>query len=116
MNLFIPPLGTKLVLLAPWQFGLHYEKRNRGLWDLKFAPPVMDQYPTPWKTTFHEVRLVTLDPGTELKVDRIFIRCHTEGYDSVTFRAEVYHMGVFKKVRFWAKLIDVNKMEVTVID
>ena len=98
-------------LFKPWTFGLHYERRNRALWDLRFAPPEMVQYPSRWGRGFQEVRLVTLDPGTQLKVDRIYIRAGVGDYDSITFRAEVMHMGVFRKVRFWAKLDDVNKIE-----
>jgi len=70
----------------------------------------MDQYPSKWKSSFQEVRLVTLDPATELTVDRIYIRAKQGEYDSVTFRGEVYTLGVYRKVRFWAKLNEVNNI------
>jgi hypothetical protein len=115
MELFIPPLKTKLYLLAPWTFGLHYEKRNRGLWNLLFSPPEMASYPSRWRHGFQDVRLATLEKGTNLVVDRIFIRQGAENYNSVSFRGDVSHMGVIRKVRFWAKLADVNKIKCKVI-
>ena len=114
MNLFIPPLKTKLLLLAPWTFGLHYEYRNSKLWNLKFAPPEMVSRPNRWKSSFQDVRLLTLE--AELTVSRVFIRKGSEGYDSVTFYGGVHHNGVIRKVRFWAKLSDVNKIKCKVIE
>jgi hypothetical protein len=52
-----------------------------------------------------------LSPGDVLSVDRIFIRAGSEQYNSVTFRAEVQHLGVVRKVRFWVRLEDANKLE-----
>ena len=118
MKLFIPPLGTKLFLLSPWTFSLHYENRNRALWDLLFAPPSMERCPTVWRSSYRETRLVTLDPGAELKVDRIYIRKGSTGYDSVTFRGHVHgptKSGPVHHVRFWVSLEDANKMDVKVI-
>jgi hypothetical protein len=115
MKLFIPPLGTKLMLLAPWTFSLIYEARNRTLWDLMFAPPEMSRFPTRWKEDFCEARSVTLDPGLTLKVERIHIRRGATGYDSVTFRGHVHgpsRSGPLHTVRFWVSLGDANKMEV----
>lgn len=70
---------------------------------------------------------ITLPQGTDLKVDRIYIRKGREGFDSVTFWADAPHGalvkvnpasksgGAFtvtldtrKKTRFWAKLAEVN--------
>jgi hypothetical protein len=115
MRLFIPKLGTVLRLTKPWTFGLHYEHRNRKLWDLMFAPPEMVSYPNKWRSGFQDVRLLTLDAGTNLNFSRVFIRKGQTEYDSVTFYGDVHHNGVIRKVRFWAKLSDVNKIEYEVV-
>jgi hypothetical protein len=115
MKLFIPKLGTIIRLTRPWTFGLHYEYRNSGLWDLMFAPPEMIPRPTIWKPGYQDVRLLTLEANTELKFSRIFIRKGQNDYDSVTFNGQIKHLGVIRKVRFWAKLDDVNKINYEVI-
>jgi hypothetical protein len=76
----------------------------------------MASCPSQWRAGFQEVRLVTLDKGANLRVDRIFIRQGSEDYNSVSFRGDVSHMGVIHKVRFWAKLSDVNKIKCKVIN
>ena len=75
----------------------------------------MTRYPTKWKESFCEARLVTLPEGTELSIERMFIRKGSEDYNSVTFRGEVGHLGVLRKVRFWARLDDVNNIYYEVI-
>jgi hypothetical protein len=115
MKLFIPKLGTVIRLTEPWTFGLHYEHRNRRLWDMMFAPPEMQPHPNRFRFGFQDVRLLTLVDGTELKISRVFIRQGSEDYDSVTFYGGVHHMGVIHKARFWAKLDDVNKIEYEVV-
>lgn len=119
MKLFIPPLKTKLMLLKPWTFSLHYEGRNRKLWDFMFAPPDMTKWPTMWKPGYSDARLVILSAGTELRVDRVYVRKGSESYDSVTFRGQVTRspgVGPLHKVRFWVTLHDANTIEAKVID
>jgi hypothetical protein len=119
MKLFIPPLGTKLMLMAPWVFKLHYESRNRRLWDLMFAPPEMERFPTIWKETYQDARLTYFEAGTQLTVDRIHIRKGLEGYNSVTFKGRVNAapgVGPLYSVRFWVSLDDANKMNIKVIN
>jgi len=112
-TLFIPPLGTRLLLAEPWDFQLYNERRNATLMvllgdtrELKYHDPE----PIP----------VSLPAGTELIIDRYYIRQGLDGFDSVSFRIEgasasapLYH-GIGSKakrqVRFWAKLDDVNRM------
>lgn len=55
---------------------------------------------------------VTLKAGSMLKVDRIFIRKGADDYSSVSFY--YYSAPDSKKSngRFWAKLADVNSMEI----
>jgi len=113
MKLFIPPLGTCLRLTKPWSFSLLCEERNKSLWDLVSGRANMDGIPRIHRRG--QAAAVTLRPGDVLTVDRIFIRKGSEMYNSVTFRAEVMHMGVFRKVRFWVALEDANKIEYEVL-
>jgi hypothetical protein len=82
------------------------------LWDLKAAVPI-DQIR--WQHRRGQLCDVTLSADDILTVDRIFIRKGSEHYDSVTFRAEIQHVGVYRKVRFWVKLEDANRIVYEVI-
>jgi hypothetical protein len=110
MRLFIPPLGTRLYLLKPWTFKLHCEERNQALWDL-IHPSPMEAIPTRHRHV-NQTR-VTLLPGDQLVVDRIFIRKGARDYDSVTFIGFIVMHGVKRRVRFWVSLEDANKIEYT---
>lgn len=127
--MFIPSVGTQVRLEKDWTFDLFYESRNAALLlfhnvDIK----TMDWYSTfvggrnnnntdKWKLKHVSC---TLPTGTLLEVDRVYIRAQNKGvvgadnYDSLTFRViETTFKGVGKKhPRFWAKLDDVNTMEV----
>lgn len=114
MNLFIPPLGTKLRLLRPWNFRLYCEPRNARLWDLRYSPPSLMAIPVRHRhANYHDTYLET---GDTLVVDRIYIRTGQTMFDSVTFKGEVFWAGNYHKVRFWASLCDVNDMDVEVIE
>lgn len=52
----------------------------------------------------------TLPRGVRLRVDRIYIRKGVKAYDSLTFWALDLPA---KRVRFWARLADVNTMVIT---
>lgn len=79
--------------------------------------------PSPLKEYLHEVEKLTamigglvsmpftLPKGTEMVFDRIYIRKGSEDYNSVTFRLVTCPLTK-KKLRFWARLTDVNQMEV----
>jgi hypothetical protein len=114
-TIFVPPLGTRLLLSEMWGFELYNERRNATLMalmgdtrELKYHDPE----PIP----------ATLQAGTVLIIDRYYIRQGLDGFDSVSFRMEganasapLYHgLGsqAKRQVRFWAKLDDVNKMRV----
>lgn len=114
-TLFIPPLGTRLLLAEPWDFQLYNERRNATLMvllgdtrELKYHDPE----PIP----------ASLPAGTELIIDRYYIRQGLDGFDSVSFRIEgasasapLYHgtgSKAKRQVRFWAKLDDVNRLSV----
>ena len=137
MKVFIPEIGTKLVLAKPWSFVVKNERRN-----LSFIKLVMEREPehrdwplgaehydtyygTAMKMTkdgqwikeryshkmYRPVKRAvawTLPKGTELIVDRIYVRQGNSDFSSVTFK-----MKVGKRVaRFFAKLDEVNQMEV----
>jgi len=113
MKLFIPPLGTKLRLLRPWNFRLYCEPRNTRLWDLRYSPPSLMAIPVMHRhANYHDSYLET---GDTLVVDRIYIRHGQQMFNSVTFKGLVLHAGNYHKVRFWARLSDVNNMDVEVI-
>ena len=114
MQLFIPKLGTKIVLSKPWTFTLIGEARNKSLWELMSNTPLPTR---PWGVPFNSFPKPklsrTLDPGTVLKFDRVYIRKGAEHHNSVTFKAEVLHVGVWKRARFWVTLDDANNIEYT---
>lgn len=115
MKLFIPTIGTKLRLVKPWTFVLKHERRNFPL--LEVLNPGVNYRTMPYRTLHSLVDpTVTMDIGTELTVDRIFIRQGSHTYDSVTFRVKLKHMGVMRPARFWAKLADVNNIHYEVIE
>jgi hypothetical protein len=95
---------------------LHREFRNRTLWRIVTGFDIVaNRWGMPLANQFRPTTAVVLLPGTELKFDRIFIRQGHENYNSVTFRGEVHHNGVIRKVRFWATLDDANKIDYEVI-
>lgn len=113
-TLFVPPLGTRLVLQQPWDFKLYNEQRNATLMALLGDTRKYSHDPKPIPAS--------LPPGTELIIDRYYIRSGLRDFDSVSFRiagvsavAKTYQWSDQKtrrQVRFWAKLDDVNAMRV----
>jgi hypothetical protein len=137
MKLFIPELGTKLTLTQPWDFKLYNEDRNSSLlkaWDLYNDPEfdaacdaVRNNPRYDWARKDSNERMsyflgdynwdVTLDTGTELVVDRIYIRKGLSDWSSMTFRITETtdpDLAKQKKRRFWAKLNDCNQIECTI--
>lgn len=111
----VPALRTKLILAEPWTFTLFSEYRNQSL--IEAVGEKVDRFD--WKTTGDTLRDVTLPEGTQLSVDRIYVRNGKSEYDSITFcitkcpdeRFSGKGKGRGKKMRFWAKLYDVNKIK-----
>lgn len=139
-RLFVPALGSMLILSEDWTFKLFFESRNSGLikelyegdnkknyyWadDFKDDPrfrimKAIDEEQL--ENTYSSFRAtnscdqpyleVTFPKNVTLIVDRIYIKRGGEAFNSITFRT-----GKFKdnkkisKKRFWAKLQDVNKI------
>lgn len=128
MQIFIPTIGTVLTLADDWTFDLYEEHRND-----KFANQAGLEFGYNGWSTHRWVQNadgthtcvpprstpVTLPQGTVLKVDRIYIRGKTDdarAFDSVTFFCNPGARKGPLKGRFWAKLSDVNQMDVLMGD
>lgn len=142
MKICIPSIGSKILLSENWSFYAYPEGRNETLFRHLGL-----RWPKDWKEEEEMMKKpekVTLPAGTELRIDRIYIRKGLDGFDSVTFflcgqktkketeikTAHHWHTdkvgGKWKKgdeyryeyvkparaVRFWAKLADVNGMDI----
>jgi hypothetical protein len=111
MKLFIPACGNRIKLTSDWTFNLYYEGRNLALFNKVKG----------WSDRRIDYRAkngpesVTMSAGTTLEVDRVYIRTFSKNapdvesdYDSLTFKVID---GTYAKIRFWAKLSDVNNIE-----
>ena len=128
MKLFIPTIGTKIVLTTNWKFTLFHEHRNKSIMEALQVSDTSKGFFNEYEpnTRFQLKRSnVSLPKGTILTVDRIYIRQNLKEYDSITFRVELpdgtKSVGVYsgytktktkkkQSLRFWAKLQDVNKI------
>ncbi|CCG43314.1 hypothetical protein [Magnetospirillum molischianum] len=121
MKLFVPPLGTRLRLTADWTFPLFNEHRNYAL--IKRLELIWPESTTSYDH-WHRTELsqdVTLPVGTILTVDRIYIRQGQDNFDSMTFtvfdcpdmrlRSKSKGGPIAGRVRFWAKLENINGLE-----
>lgn len=115
MRVFIPTIGDTLKLEADWTFRLFHEDRNVTLFGHLGIPiPPRD---LSWRAqTGLQHTMVTLKAGTELSIDRIYIRRGKDEFDSITFnllgaKTQPTRWGSKTRVRFWVKLDDVNKMD-----
>lgn len=109
---FIPEIGTKLVLTSDWTFQVRKERRNGLL--AKADGKVKDA--CVWDAYYWESGECrkgydrTLPAGTELILDRIYVRKGISAYSSVTLRISSTPDPVIgkKKPRFWVKLNEFN--------
>jgi hypothetical protein len=109
MKLQIPDVGDKLILIKDWTFSLHYEYRNDSLIEILTGKKYnwdRDKKPFP----------VTLLKHTILIVDRVYIRKNTNDFSSLSFRIDSCSNSKLNKKRFWAKLTDVNTMQIEDVD
>ena len=136
MRFNIPDVGFKMTLTSDWTFDLIREYRNTSLWDLLVSPideavAVKAYDERMWEFNakveeaieqgvtvlqIEEVKppfvSVTLPAGTELSVDRIYIRKGASDYSSVTFNVlSIPNIKKKGRVRFFASLDDVNNLE-----
>jgi hypothetical protein len=123
MKFYIPELGDQIKLLEDWTFDLYLERRNQTL--LKklgwmpahrydaYIDPISGKEIDPWardpvthdRLNVNPKTTHILPEGTILKIDRIYIRAGQEDFSSITFRIPL------QKIRFWAKLKDVNQIK-----
>lgn len=133
---YIPDIGEEIKLDKDWTFALYDESRNSGL--VKLVWPEHEEMA---KAEFEKNKIeyekkhnhsygdfeygnyyynfsgqrcknVTLNAGTILKVDRIYIRKGKSDYSSITFvLTKTTQFKTKNKPRFWVKLDDVNKIE-----
>lgn len=120
-TIHIPTIGEELLLAEDWTFPVLAEYRNASLMEhLRSTGAIPTDAPT-WvdvaDPSAHGGRRreyarysCTAPRGTKLSVSRIYIRNGKADYDSLTFWASGFGK---KKVRFFAKLADVNRMRVT---
>ena len=114
-QLLIPDIGTVIRLTKDWTFRLYFESRN-----VKVCQCIGVGTPS-WSAS-NKVFDLTIKAGTEMTVDRVYIRKGADDYSSLTFTIKkdqkiktVYNGQEFETSgRFWAKLSDVNKMEVEI--
>lgn len=142
MKILIPDIGDVLTLKEDWHFELYPEHRNTKLakflgfhqggdyWCTESAVNAIDtiagncrniafdydKYQS-MRNAFIEnnpdimlpILNVKLDAGTILDIDRVYIRKGARSFSSLSF---IIKNGPFKGARFWAKLPDVNKIEI----
>jgi hypothetical protein len=101
MNIFIPPLGTKLTLLEDWHFELPDEYLNhRMIAILKAAPPARDIVRN---ATWRAI----LPVGTELVIRTIDVRQAQNGFEKIAFSAKI---GKNPSTRFFVRGACANKI------
>ena len=121
MKLYIPEIGDVITLSEDWSFTLYSESRNLELWLITTGESrekyyeIENEHWKQWRLSNPNTRWAQcarnvpymFPKGTQLKIDRIYIRKGAEEFSSLSFFTTINN----KKVRFWAKLTDVNKIE-----
>lgn len=126
MQINVPRLGDTLILDQDWNALVYDEYRNTGflenLLELKNYTDyndrrrVLNQFygvedtPTYYRHT--EPALVPIPAGTNLVVERIYIRKGATDYDSITFRIPKGGCPMNKNMvgRFWVKIDNANQL------
>jgi len=120
LKIMIPDIGTQLIVSKNWTFDLHQESRNDSIITLfnlfggRTHTPFDEATPAPKK--------VTILRGSTLIIDRIYVRQQSKGYSSLSFflqpQGQLQYGGqsvtTSRRMRFWAKLTDVNQMVASV--
>jgi antitoxin component YwqK of YwqJK toxin-antitoxin module len=109
MRFFIPTIKQKITLAEDWTFDVYGEYRNKSLYKDILG---LDNIGLSYYASDKIVSKYTFEKGQTLIVDRIYIKNGLQQFDSITFRTFVIFNGKKKTIRFWAKLSDVNKMEI----
>jgi hypothetical protein len=120
-------VGTKVRLEEEWNFALYNEYRNKSL-GLLLCEDKWKKAQNTWPPK--PIDFITLPAGTELAIERVYIRAQLGDFSSITFRVtkiddpRFFGPGkgtnkdktVLKKARFWAKLADVNEGCMKIVD
>lgn len=112
-TLNIPSIGTSLTLNKKWSFTLYGESRNEKFWEtyrkVKPSTEELDEKRLwEWDVEMQSID-ISLPAGTELNLDRIYVRKGKQDFDSVSFFIKnCPTKGI--KGRFWVKLEDANKL------
>lgn len=125
MKVFIPTIGSDLILSCPVTVTIHSESRNDDFMN-KLGCEVETHYRSKdyLQVTIKDKALaekhgvevmdksirIKLAKDVTLRVNRIYIRQGAEDFDSVTFNSQ--GTGGLPKGRFWLKLSDVNEFEI----
>src|SRR6478735_3392468 len=98
-KLYIPELGSKIILTKDWKFNLVYEYRNLSLYDKLNL-----------QKNNHDV---IIPKDTVLSIQRIYIRKGASQYSSITFgiTKQDNKNNILAGAKFFASLIDVNNIE-----
>lgn len=150
-KLFIPNLGTLLMLAEDWTFKLYFEHRNNSMLEafgakkgrywwrndqigpddfvdgkipaIEYEKAMSDEeladaYKSYRATNSRDnpfIR-VTLPKGTQLKIDRIYVKRGAESFSSITFRTtKISPDKRFTGKRFWVKLREANEIVADII-
>jgi hypothetical protein len=113
MKLFIPSCGTSITLIKKWEFDLFEEYRNYTLYKI-ITGKELDRYSS-WSRQNCFVK-ASLSAGTVLTIDRLYIKRSNNDYNSVSFIVKKTSLPKKGRLRFWAKLHDVNNIEFEVYD
>jgi hypothetical protein len=145
LKLHIPEIGDRFTLTKDWTFTVYMESRNdkltqrlkcykhmrdsRGYWkDPDEAAQFFDVEPGRRFLSVYSGHALkekfTIVAGTEIKIDRIYIRKGAKNYSSVTVYATLPpvkpaprgRVAKPEKVRFWVKLADFNQIEADLIE
>jgi hypothetical protein len=108
MKVFIPPLGTKMVLTQNWHFNLPDDSQNEPLIrELKAAPAARIRAPAHTNPTWPAM----LPAGTELIIRTIDVRQAQNGWEKIAFSVRLRNG---KQTRFFVRGAEANKIDVTV--
>ena len=100
--MYIPEIGNVIKLEQDWKFTLYCEYRNEKL----FEAISKEKYN--YRADGQDIE-VTLPKGATLTIDRIYIRQGLSNYSSLSFYLDCPAISN-KRLRFWAKLVDVNNI------
>ncbi len=118
MKLYVPACGDRITLIAPWSFTLVLEHRNVEFAKTRKIIDSAPKYAGLWDGSVYKTVPFTLEAGTTLECDRVYIRTFNKSrvqvendYDSITWRVINAKGKAVPKSRFWTKLSDTHSIE-----